>query len=341
MALSAIVPSPSPAQWPLDAGHLQADQVWRINRGSGVTVAVVDTGVDARHVDLAGRVRAGAGFVGVTGDDGRTDVSDDSHGTSMAGIIAGTGLGGGMAGLAPEATILPVRVSLNSAMTPLAVAKGIFYAVDHGAAIINVSAETVQPDPNLKAAVDYAIGRNAIVVASAGNSGQHGNPVMYPASFPGVVSVSGVDAGNRLWSGSESGPQITLAAPAADVYSTSDNGGYLRGNGTSYAAPFVAAAAALVWSHYPRLTAPEVVRQLIDTADHQGDAVRTDLFGFGIVDPLRAVTAPPTTAAGLPTPAASPSGPNSFVIGTAAAAVVLVAVGIVLFLRRRRAKVAP
>lgn len=323
-------------EWPLDSHHLRADQIWQTTKGDGITVAVVDTGVEGSHPDLATQVLPGTGFVGVPADDGRTDVSDDSHGTSIAGIIAGNGKGSGMTGLAPDAKILPVRVSLNATIQPLEVAKGIFYAADHRANIINVSIDTTDPDPNLKAAVDYALSKNVVVVASAGNAGQSGDAPMYPASFPGVVNVTGIDENNHFWPLSESGPQSTLAAPAADIFSTNDRNGYLRGDGTSYAAPYVAAAAALVWSRYPHLNAPQVVRQLVNTADRHGDSPHDDQYGFGIVNPLRAVTTPPSSDGGIPSVVPEESGSGRLPIASGTAAGVIVVAGTVIVLVRRR-----
>lgn len=333
-ALAATIPD----EWPLDSHHFRADQVWQTSQGDGITVAVVDSGVQGTHPDLSGQLKVGAGFVGVASDDGRTDISPDSHGTSMAGIIAGAGsaANSGMAGLAPHASVLPIRVSLGTDLEPVTVAKGIFYAADHGANIINISLDTGVPDPNLKAAINYALGKNIIVVASAGNFGRQGNAPMYPASFPGVVDVTGVDESNHFWTSSESGPQSTLAAPAVDIFSTDDHGKYLRGDGTSYAAPYVAAAAALTWSRFRSLTAQQVVRQLVDTADRPTNATHDDQYGFGIVDPLRAVTTPPTGESGLPTATEEVQGVNWLLVGSGIAVVVLAGTGVFFLLRHRR-----
>jgi subtilisin family serine protease len=226
-ALSAAAAESNSAEWPLDDSHFHAQQVWQLSQGSGITVAVVDTGVDGTHSDLDGQLIDGTGFVGVAGDTGHTDTSGDSHGTSIAAIIAGTGdstSGHAMTGLAPKSRILPVRVSLDSAIEPVSLAKGIFYAVDHHARIINISQGSPEPDPTVRAAVNYALSHNVLVVAAAGNSGQQGNAPQYPAALPGVLSVAGVDQDNQPWAGSQSGPTIALAAPAGGVYSAADDG---------------------------------------------------------------------------------------------------------------------
>ncbi|MFF4738199.1 S8 family serine peptidase [Streptomyces sp. NPDC001262] len=242
------------AEWPLDTRHLNADAIWHITEGQGVTVAVIDSGVQADHPDLTGQVVPGVGFLGDSHDRGQADISGDSHGTAIAGIIAGTGAangGYGMIGLAPKAKILPVRVTVHATVEPTALAQGITYAADHHAQVINVSLGMPTPDPVLRRAIDYAIGKDAVIVASAGNNGRSGDPTLYPAAFPGVVDVTGVNSAGRFWPVSESGPRTTLAAPAIGIYSTNNRGQYVDAEGTSYAAAYVSAAAALVRSAAP------------------------------------------------------------------------------------------
>ncbi len=281
----------SAGQWPLDASHFQAERIWALSKGAGVTVAVVDSGVEAAHPDLAGQVLPGTSLLG-DGADGRTDTSSDSHGTAIAALIAGTGAsshGKGITGLAPAAKILPVRVTTTSEVTPSLLAQGITWAADHGAQVINVSMGEPDPDPLLKQAVDYAMSKNAVVVASAGNDGQSGNEIMYPAGFPGVVAVSGTDQNNAFWPTSESGPDITVAAPASQIASASDTGQYVEADGTSYAAGYVSAAFALIRSRYPSLTAGQAIRRLIATTGQHANAPSAEM-GYGEIDPLAALT---------------------------------------------------
>ncbi|MEV5952390.1 S8 family serine peptidase [Streptomyces sp. NPDC051987] len=306
-ARQSAAPTPLGAEWPLDARHFDAARIWRLSQGAGVTVAVVDTGVNARHPDLAGRVLPGADVTGQA-TDGRVDVSTDSHGTSVAGVIAGSG-GKGMAGLAPRATVLPVRVSADNAADPLALARGIVYAADHGASVINISMVTTDPDPQIRDAVTYARRHDAVVVAAAGNDGLTGNPVGYPAAFPGVVAVSGTTRAGGFWASGESGSYIALAAPAVGIYSTRNSGGYLTKDGTSYSAPYVAAAAALLRSAYPKERAGQIIARLISTADRPGGSSgRDDRFGYGVVDPLKALGAPAPAATADPLLTAAGSG---------------------------------
>ncbi|MER6081001.1 type VII secretion-associated serine protease mycosin [Streptomyces sp. NPDC001833] len=300
-ARQSAAPTPLGAEWPLDAQHFDASRIWRLSQGAGVKVAVVDTGVNARHPDLAGRVLPGTDVTQQAAD-GRVDLSADSHGTSVAGVIAGSGgTGKGMAGLAPRATVLPVRVSAGNAADPLALARGIVYAADHGASVINISMVTTDPDPQIRDAVAYARRHDIVVVAAAGNNGRAGNPVTYPAGFPGVVAVSGTTRAGGFWASGESGSYVALAAPAVDIYSTRNSGGYLTEDGTSYSAPYVSAAAALLRAAYPSENAGQIIARLIGTADRPGGGSgRDDRFGFGIVDPLKALGAPAPAASADP-----------------------------------------
>ncbi|MEU9243754.1 type VII secretion-associated serine protease mycosin [Streptomyces sp. NPDC048385] len=299
------------SEWPLT--QFQTQKIWHMSQGQGTTVALIDSGVDAAHPDLKGRVLQGTGFLGDPRDNGQTDISGDSHGTAIAGIIAGTGKangGNGMTGLAPKSQVLPVRVSTDGSAEPTAIAEGIKYAADHHAQVINISIGTTTPDPLLREAVNYALGKDAVVVASAGNEGQNGNPAMYPASFPGVIDVTGTDSSGHFWPVSESGPRSTLAAPATDIYSANDRGQYVKANGTSYAAGYVSAAAALVRSAFPHLSAGQTIRRLISTARRPGGSGHDDQYGYGLIDPLAALRAPAAVngTAANPLLSASPLG---------------------------------
>ncbi|MFE4963397.1 type VII secretion-associated serine protease mycosin [Streptomyces sp. NPDC056660] len=349
-ARQSAAPTPLGSEWPLDAKHFDASRIWRLSQGAGVTVAVVDTGVNARHPDLAGRVLPGTDVTGQAAD-GRVDVSSESHGTSVAGVIVGSGGSGrGMAGLAPRATVLPVRVSAEEAADPLALAKGIVYAADHGASVINISMVTTAADPQIRDAVAYARRHDIVVVAAAGNSGRAGDPVTYPAAFPGVVAVSGTTRDGGSWAAGESGSYIALAAPAVDIYSTRNSGGYLTKDGTSYSAPYVSAAAALLRAAYPSESAGQIIARLIGTADRpDGGSGRDDRFGYGIVDPLKALGAPAPAAGADPLPTATGHGaPKAAdttggvpggtvaVIGAAAGVIAVGAGGLLVRRRSRR-----
>ncbi|MFE9397753.1 type VII secretion-associated serine protease mycosin [Streptomyces flavidovirens] len=291
-------------QWALDALH--TDEAWRTTKGEGVTVAVLDTGVDGSHPDLEGRVLAGKDFIGFGA--GKGDRAWARHGTAMAGIIAGHGNGPGRAdgvvGIAPEAKILPVRVILEGgdparkrarSTRGNALAQGIRWAADHGADVINLSlgddSKSAHPEPAEDAAVQYALAKGAVVVASAGNSGEDGDHISYPAAYPGVIAVAAVDSSGTHASFSTSRWYATVSAPGVDVIIADPDRRYYEGWGTSAASAFVSGAAALVRSAHPDLTPAQVKKLLADTARNAPEGGRDDDRGYGFVDPAAAIEA--------------------------------------------------
>ncbi|SCL62251.1 type VII secretion-associated serine protease mycosin [Micromonospora citrea] len=278
-------------QWQLDL--LQARTAWRSSTGRGVTVAVIDSGVDATHPDLAGRVLPGLDLV-APGES--ADAADPvGHGTTVAGLIAGRNDDDrGAVGLAPDARILPVRVldAENRYDDAMIVAKGVRWAVDNGARVINLSLGGSGDSAALAAALDYAFARDVVVVACTGNvAASTSSKVWYPAREPGVIAVAGLDRdGDDLWSGSITGRATVLTAPATGLVGARP-GGYWRVQGTSFAAPLVAATAALVRARYPQMSAGDVVNRLLTTARDIGPTGRDDRFGYGMVDPVAALDA--------------------------------------------------
>ena len=291
-------------EWGLDALHVQ--QAWQTTKGKGVTVAVLDTGVDARHPDLKGNVRAGKDMIGFGAQ--RGDRAWARHGTAMAGIIAGHGhgVGGadGVVGIAPEATILPVRVILEDGDPQRkrardtrggSLADGIRWAADHGADVINLSlgddSASAHPEASEDAAVQYALKKGAVVVASAGNGGEKGDHVSYPAAYPGVIAVTAVDrygqrAGfsTRRWYASVSGPGVDVILIDPDQH-------YYKGWGTSAASAFVSGAVALIRAAHPNLSPAQIKRLLEETAEGPPASGRDDARGYGLVNPAAAIKA--------------------------------------------------
>ncbi|MEV5334535.1 type VII secretion-associated serine protease mycosin [Streptomyces werraensis] len=291
-------------QWALDALH--ADQVWPTTRGAGVTVAVLDTGVEADHPDLDGNVLQGKDLVGFGAREG--DEAWARHGTAMAGIIAGhghgPGNGDGVMGVAPEAKILPVRVILEDkdparakarSTRGNALAEGIRWAADHGADVINLSlgddSASAHPEEGEDEAIQYALRKGVVVVASAGNGGDKGDRISYPAAYPGVIAATAVDRygtrapfSTRRW-------YATVSAPGVDVIIADPDHKYYEGWGTSAAAAFVSGAVALVKAAHPDLTPAQIKRLLEDTARNAPAAGRDDSRGFGFVDPAAAIEA--------------------------------------------------
>ncbi len=295
IAAAFIVATPSFAwadqirdkQWHL--AFLKAGQIQQITRGKGVTVAVVDSGVDGTHPDLAGNVLKGKDFIRSSDSNGWDDT--DGHGTAMAALIAGHGHGpgdrDGALGLAPEAKILPATgASINSKSAGNA---AIRWAVDHGAKVINLSIR----EDGLGEAVEYALMHDVVVVGAAGNTADGDETVGEPANLPGVVAVSGIGLDGGFSKISAQGGDVALAAPAVHITSAGAGklGKYGKGTGTSPAAALVSATAALVRAKYPDLNAASVIERLIATADDKGPEGRDNQYGFGVVDPLKALTA--------------------------------------------------
>ncbi|GLY97891.1 type VII secretion-associated serine protease mycosin [Actinoplanes sp. NBRC 103695] len=285
-------------QWHLRT--LNVAGAWNWSMGAGVTVAVIDSGVDARHADLRGQVLTGVDLVDDKGD-GETDLV--GHGTTVSAIIAGKDDGAGVVGIAPRAKILPVRVldQENRYNDALIVAKGVRWAADHGARVINLSLGGNSSSAALAAAIDYAFAKDVVVVACTGNVGTSSSTgVWYPAREPGVISVAGTErSGDALWSGSNFGPATVVAAPATQIMGVYPSG-YKKASGTSFAAPMVSGTAALIRARWPEMPAGEVVNRIIRTARDRGAEGRDDKYGFGLVDPTGALTAEIPAVAGNP-----------------------------------------
>ncbi|MFF7311900.1 type VII secretion-associated serine protease mycosin [Streptomyces sp. NPDC008137] len=291
-------------QWALEAMHTQ--EAWQTTKGDGVTVAVLDTGVEADHPDLTGNVLTGKDLVGFGAEPGERAWA--RHGTAMAGIIAGHGHGPGNAdgvlGIAPEAKILPVRVILEDgdpsrakarSTRGNALAQGIRWAADHGADVINLSlgddSASAHPEPTEDSAIQYALKKGVVVVASSGNGGEKGDHISYPAAYPGVIAATAVDRAGTRASFSTRRWYATVSAPGVDVVIADPDHKYYEGWGTSAAAAFVSGAAALVKAAHPDLTPAQIKSLLEDTARNAPVGGRDDSRGFGFIDPAAAIKA--------------------------------------------------
>jgi hypothetical protein len=286
-------------QWALDA--LAADTVNARHDASDVTVAVVDSGVQADHPDLTGVVLAGTDYV-APGGDGSSDGA--GHGTHVAGIIAAVaGNGIGVAGFAHGAKILPVRVLDNSGSGWNSdIAAGIIWAANHAAKVVNLSLGGTTRDTVMESAVNYAVSRGVLVVAAAGNSRQNGNAVSYPAAFANTLAVAATDVTGATASFSNTGSYVRIAAPGVNISSTWKNDGYVYASGTSMATPYVAAAAAVLASASPTSTPAELTAALTSTAVDKGAAGRDAEYGSGIVNPAAALCSLACEASPDPTP---------------------------------------
>ncbi|MEU6075828.1 type VII secretion-associated serine protease mycosin [Micromonospora sp. NPDC047074] len=265
--------------------------------GAGVTVAVVDSGVDRRHPQLTGRVLDGTDLLDAGGDGSRDCAG---HGTGVASLIAAAPRAGvAFHGLAPGARILPVRVSeqqvvegRESGRTVSAedFARAIRWAVDHDADVLNLSVVLYADNPAVRAAIGYAVDRDVVVVAAAGNLHDAGDPLPYPAAYDGVLGVGAIGVDGIRAPFSQTGAYVDLVAPGSDVLMAAPGQGHLRAEGTSYAAPFVAATAALLRQYRPELTAAQVTRRIVATADPAPGDGQGGGYGAGVLNPYRAVT---------------------------------------------------
>lgn len=307
------------AQEPAALARLGARDAWRTATGAGVVVAVVDSGVDPANTHLTPAVLPGVDVVGIEGDPrGWTDTA--GHGTAVAGIIAARPWeGSGLVGLAPDATILPVRVyyadddqAAEAGVQPQTgrIAQGILWAVDNGARVINVSISSTVDDPALRDAVRVATERGALVVASAGNrttAEDTTDSPRYPAAYDEVLAVTAVDAGDSATEDSIHGPHVEIAAPGTDVLTAFHAAGDCVLGGaasSSYATAYVSAAAALVAQAYPGERPAQWAHRLTVTAARFVADARDDWVGWGVVRPSSALAfVDDGSAPGPPSPA--------------------------------------
>lgn len=292
-------------QW--DMRQIGMETAWDQAKGENIVIALIDTGVDASHPELAGRLLAGYDFANDDGDPG----DDNGHGTHVAGILAAVGDNGiGIAGMAWQAKILPLKVlDAKGDGSYFNIIRAIRYAADHGARIINLSLGGSFSDPNLQEAARYARTRGCLVVAAAGNQG---GALLYPAAYDEVLAVAATDDRQRRPSYSNYGAEVDLAAPggtqSAGIYSLAPSGGYTTLFGTSMAAPHVSGLAALIWSAASALTADQVAGIMKETALKVGTmpynaAGWNQELGYGLINALAALQRAQQFQAPTPTPA--------------------------------------
>lgn len=303
---AAAAPGPSGhGEWWFDTWNVPA--LWAAGaRGQGVVIGEIDTGVNASLPELAGRVLPGKDF-GSEGGDGRVDRDIDpfGHGTGMASLMVGRGGEFDILGLAPDARVLPVAVPITGTTDDAGgdanatLLDAVRWAADHGAKIISMSLGAPR-DPDARSrscpaieqdAIDYALAKGAIVVASGGNSGEHGSPVEEPSVCLGVVSVGAVDRSGTVPPWSSRHRYLTVVAPGSNVPTVGRLPGQaFFGDGTSQAAAITSAGLAVIWSEYPKLTGSQVVARLLATLD--GHRSTPDpATGYGAVDIGAAVRA--------------------------------------------------
>ncbi len=306
----AVLPAPARAdairdnqQWVLNMLHVPS--VWAYTEGRGVTVAVIDSGVNPHVSDLTGSVVTGPDYTGVSTSPSSADWG--VHGTWMASLIAGHGHdggGNGVIGIAPHARVLSIRVIPDrndpnysryereqESRIQQSLADGINYAVSHGAQVISMSIGYSAPSGTVRQALQQAYDHGVVVIASAGNSGDQagtarsgGAPESFPANYPGVISVGAVSSSGNVAGFSSDNLSVQVAAPGVSVPAQGRDGQYWWVSGTSPACALVAGVAALIKSEYPRL-APDLVASALTTTTTDKPAHGYDSqIGFGIVD---------------------------------------------------------
>lgn len=280
--------------WLEDFGIADA---WSVTRGAGVTIAIIDTGVDGNHEDLLGAVVGGTDVSGMGSPNGQTPVGSSSeHGTMVASLAAGRGHDGGdgIIGSAPEASVLSVSMSFRNAAIPAdeQIAQAVIWAVDNGADVISLSLtrNTREWPVSWDKAFGYAEDNDVVVVAAAGNRSAGTEVVGAPATMPGVLTVGGVDrSGVASAQASSQGITIGVMAPSENLVGALPGEGYAVWAGTSGATPIVSGIVALVRAAHPGLDAANVIHRILATAKPVTPNVPDPLYGFGLVDAYQAV----------------------------------------------------
>jgi hypothetical protein len=295
MATSGALPAATggdPAQYAL--GKLRLGEAHSLAKGNDILVAVIDSGVDVDHAELAGVIAGSFDAL-------ESKEKAHSHGTGIAGAIAAHSR---LMGVAPAARILAIRAFATSGATAeattFAILRGIDHAVTQGARVINMSFAG-PADPGLSRQLAAARARNIVLIAAAGNAGPK-SPPLYPAADPNVIAVSATDAEDKLFVASNRGHHIAITAPGVDILLPAPDANYQVTSGTSFAAAHVSGIAALILERKPGLTPDAVRRILISTAKDLGPRGKDDQYGAGLADAYQAILAVEPRTAG-PAPA--------------------------------------
>lgn len=294
----AARPQPNPTDPYLNQQYaltmMEVNNAWSIGLGtSNVIVAIIDTGIDTDHTDLSGKISS-LSYNSSLKQVGLAYVEDvNGHGTSVAGIIAAKKDNSfGIAGIAPGVTIMAIKANAGSDDTfyDSAVIEGIYYAANNGAHIINLSLGGYYRNSLMEQAINYAFNKGVIVVAASGNDGI--SDLVYPASFPNVISVSAVTSTKAIASYSNYGSMIDVAAPGTSIYTTGINNTIVISSGTSVAAPQVTGVIALLRSFYYEMESIDIINKIYQYAMDMGDVGRDDYYGYGIVNAYDSLSLP-------------------------------------------------
>jgi subtilisin family serine protease len=271
------------SQW--HTAKVNAASAWDISQGAGVVIAILDSGVDAAHPDLSSRIVPGWNVW-----DNNSNTSDvHGHGTAVAGTAAATMNNAmGVAGIAGQAKIMPVRIADSSGYATFSsIAQGITYAADHGARVASISFKNLPTSSTVQSAAQYMKGKGGLVVVSAGNDAINEN--FTPTTT--MIPVSATDSSDKLTSFSSYGAYVAMSAPGIDIWTTNRGGGYGAWWGTSFATPNTAGTIALIMGANPSLTSSQVESVLYSSATDLGAPGRDIYFGYGRINTAAAVQA--------------------------------------------------
>jgi type VII secretion-associated serine protease mycosin len=320
--------TPGPAITPILWAQqmLAPERAWSFTQGLGQTVAVLDSGVDGGQPQLRGHVAPGYDAVSASGS-ANTDCA--GTGTGVAGAVAAQKPSSpGVYGVAPGVTIVPVRVrgepgaDTTAPVSPDVLARGINWAVDHQADVLDISVALSTDAPQVRQAVAGALAAGVTVVAAVGDSGGSGDgdPATYPASYPGVIGVGAIGQGGLWWPNSEYGDYVDLVAPGAGLPVLQRGSGLLNVDGsTALAAGFVSGAAALARARWPRLTGQQLTDRLLATATPPAGGQDGPEYGHGIVNPYGVVSNDMVSTPPVPMSVFTPPGPSREQLDRAAA----------------------
>lgn len=265
---------------PVGIQQVKADMAWGCSRGKGVRVAVLDTGIDWTHPDLAANVKGSVSFV-----PGQTAMDTNSHGTHCAGTIAAAVNGSGVVGVAPEASLYAVKVLANNGSGNWSwLIAGLSWCVQNKIHIASMSLGGGGAPVALETMCNAAYSAGVLLVAAAGNKGPGMNTVDQPGKYKNVIAISAIDSANLIAGFSSRGPEVELCAPGVNVLSTIPGGGYGTKSGTSMACPHAAGVAALVWGSHRFATNVQIWNLLANTSDNLGNPGWDPLYGYGRVD---------------------------------------------------------
>jgi len=262
--------------------RIKADKAYKKGYyGSGIIVAVLDTGIDDDHPDLAANIVDGWNFV-----DNNDNVTDlDGHGTMVSGIIGAVANNSiGIVGVSPKVRIMPLKVLSSSDGSWIDLDRAIIRAANNGARIIVMSlgGKYSLLSPATEAAIKYAYQKGCILIAASGNN--NSSKPFYPAAYEEVIAVSAIDQNDTKAGFSNFGDYIDFCAPGVDILATWKDGSYAYGSGTSFAAPFVAGVIALMLSKYPSLSTDDVIATLRIRVEDLGEMGWDQFYGWGLID---------------------------------------------------------